>query len=116
MSEILEHCGVTESQIDRPCSNEDLAEIAGFFGSRPDVAPHLGLDEKDLDELKLFVVNEMEKRLNTLQILKWKSKFGFKATYRWLVEALVKVNMADCAEHVCQLVGANYRKWICRSK
>ncbi len=112
VGDILAHCGLTESQLDKPCSNVDIANIAGFFGSWRDVAPHLGLDETDVEEVEEDGRKGAERRLKALQ--KWKSKFGFKATYKWLVEALMKVNLADCAEQVCELVKSHYRKWICR--
>ncbi len=112
VGDILAHCGVTESQLDKPCSNVDIADIASFFGSWRDVAPHLGLDETNVEEVEEDGRKGAERRLKALQ--KWKSKFGFKATYKWLVEALMKVNLADRAEKVCQLVKSQYRKWICR--
>ncbi len=109
VGDILAHCRVTESQLDKPCRNEDIADIAGFFGSWRDVAPHLGLDENDVEEVEEDGRKGAERKLKALQ--KWKSKFGFKATYKCLVEALVKVKMADRAEKVCQLVKSHCCKW-----
>ncbi len=109
MGDILAHCGLTESQLGNPCRNEDIAVIAGFFGSWRDVAPHLGLDETDVEEVEEDGRKGAERRLKALQ--KWKSKFGFKATYKCLVEALMKVKMADLAEKVCQHVKSHYCKW-----
>ncbi len=109
---ILAHCGVTGSQLDKPCSTEDIADLAGFFGSWRDVAPYLGLDENDVEEVEDDGRKGAERRLKALQ--KWKSKFRFKATYKWLVEALIKVKVTDHAEKVFQLVKSQYRKLTCR--
>ncbi len=107
-SELLAHCGVTEDQLGNPCINEDITAIAGFLISWRTLAPHLRLDESEEEEIEEDGREEAEKRLKALR--KWKSKFAHKATYKVLVEALVKVNMAEHAMHVCQLVKAHYGK------
>ncbi len=108
VSEILAHCEVTDAQLENPCSSEDITTIAGFLVSWRTLAPHLGLDESEEEEIEEDVREEAEKKLKALR--KWKSKFAHKATYKVLVEALAKVNMADHAMHVCQLVEAHCSK------
>ena len=53
----------------------------------------------------------MNKRLEVLQ--KWKGKFGFEATYKKLLEVLLKLSMADVAAKVCHLLrGTDMQKYI----
>ena len=47
-----------------------------------------------------------DKSLKALQI--WKGKFGFRATYRKLVEVLLSLGMADVAEKICLLLKGMY--------
>ncbi len=108
MSDILDHCGVIDAQLKNSCSNEDITAIAGFLVSWRTLAPHLGLDESDEEEIEEDGREEAEKKLKALR--KWKSKFAHKATYKVLVEALVKANMAEHAMLVCQVVKAHWSK------
>ena len=55
--------------------------------------------------------DEQEKRQKALQ--KWKEKFGFKATYRKLVEVLLSLSMADTAEKICHILKGSYRYMGC---
>ncbi len=110
LNEILTHCGVTIDELCKPCSFRDTADIAGFLGSWRDIAPHLGLDESDMIAIEDDGKDTAEKKRLALQ--RWKSKFGYKATFKWLVEALVKINMAACAERVCECVKARYRRFL----
>ncbi len=108
VNEILAHCGVTDAQLENPCSNDDITAIARFLISWRTLAPHLGLDESEEEEIEEDGREEAEKKLKALR--KWKSKFAHKATYKVLVEALVNINMAEHARHICQLVEAHCSK------
>ena len=85
-------------------SDDHLREIALFktLTNWRTVATYLGLDKNDLDDIKREEDDEKMRKLNALE--KWKGKFGSKATYRKLVEVLLKLEKTDAAEDVCHLL------------
>ena len=97
--------GVRCEKFNDSISDEHLLEISTFLTSWRGVAPFLKIYEvEDIEQEK----DEQVKRLKVLQ--KWKSIFGFKATYRKLVNVLLSLAKADVAEKVCNLL-----KGICPS-
>ena len=103
LEELLMQVGVRSSEKLNECISDDhLCAIALFLPSWPTVATYLGLSEIDVNDIERDGKNEQDKRLKALQ--KWKGKFGFKATYRKLVEVLLSLAMADVAEKVCHLL------------
>ena len=65
------------------------------------VAPHLGLDKTDIEEIESKKI-ESEKRLEMLQ--KWKLKYSYLATFKVLVQVLLKLRCAEHALKVCKLL------------
>ena len=102
LEELLKEVGLCLEKLDDSISDNHLREIALFLTSWQTVASHLDLDENDLDDAEQGGRKVKDKSLKTLQI--WKGKFGFKATYRKLVEVLLSLAMADIAEKVCNLL------------
>ena len=94
---LVKAAGISPTLLEQKCSDEHLKATSFFLDWRR-VAPHLELDETDIESKK----TEPEKRLATLQ--QWKMKYGYLATYKALVEVLLKVQYADHAEKVCQLL------------
>ena len=91
--------GVHPEKLNDSISVDHLHEIAIFLTSWLRLVTYLGLSEMDVDSIEHEGKDEQEKKLKALWI--WKRKFGFKATYKKLVEALVSLGMADVAEKVC---------------
>ena len=100
LAEVLNKVGISPDLLDQKCSDADLISISKDLDWRK-TAPHLRLDATAIADIDCKKT-EPEKRVETLQ--KWKKKFGFKATYRVLVETLMKTDNADHAEMVCQLL------------
>ena len=65
------------------------------------IAPHLGLNDTDINQIE-SKRTESEKRLETL--LMWKKKYGYKAKFKMLIDALLKISNAEQAEKVCQIL------------
>ena len=101
LDELLKEVGVTSMQLDKKCTNEHLHEIALFLTSWRTLAPHLGLSS-EMEAVDRDAHSEKEKSQKILK--SWKTKFAFKATYRMLVEALLKIGSADLAEQVCRFL------------
>ena len=97
--------GVSLQKLDKPCSDEDLITISSDLIQLRTVAPRLGLKEGAIEEIEIDTRTEGEKRLKVLR--KWKETYGSRATYRVLIEALLKCNMADLVEKVCCLLVAD---------
>ena len=98
----MKKVGLCPEKLNESTSDDHLREIALFLTSWRTVASHLDLDENDLDDAEQGGRKVKDKSLKALQI--WKGKFGFKATYRMLVEVLLSLAMADVAEKVCNLL------------
>ena len=97
--------GVPLQKLDEPCSDEHLITISSDLTQWRAVAPYLGLKEGDIEEIETDARTESQKRSKVLR--KWKDKYSSKATYRVLMEALLKCHMADRAEKVCHLLSAD---------
>ena len=102
LDEMLGEVGVTHAQLDKTCSPENLRDIALFLESWREVAPHLGLSSAQLEAIERDARSEQEKKLKILEL--WNAKFAFKATYKVLVEVLLKISRANLAEEVCRLL------------
>ena len=102
VEDIAKAVGVSIAKLNQECSEEHVKEISCFLESRQTLAPHLNLKETDIEEIDNDKRTEQEKRLKTLQ--KWKEIFIFRATYKVLMEALLKIRRADHARKVCCLL------------
>ena len=102
LEELSGKVSVHPEKLNDSISDDHLHAIASFLTSWCKVATYLDLSENDLDDVEQEGKDEQEKRIKALQ--KWKGKFGFKATYRKLVEVLLSLAMADVAENVCHLL------------
>ena len=105
--EIAEAVGVTKAKLDQECSEEHIKDISLFLESWETLAPHLNLKKTTIKEIDREGRTEQEKKLETLQ--KWKERFIFLATYKALMEALLKIGRADHAMQVCRLLTGMYR-------
>lgn len=86
---------------DKPCHQEHLVDIAQDLTQWEVVALALGLKEAEVDDIDVECRSLPEKRIKML--LKWKSKFGIKATYRRLSESLSSIKREDLAQKVRDL-------------
>ena len=98
---LVKEVRIPPALLDQKCSDEHLKSISRFLDWRT-VAPHLGLSETDIQDIDIDKRTEPEKRLKALQ--KWKMKYGYVATFKNLVQVLLKVDHADNAEQVCRLL------------
>ena len=108
LDELLKEVGVTPSQLDVTCTREHLQDIALFLESWRTVAPYLGLSETEVEEVERDGTEEKVKRQKILG--SWYAKFAFKAKYRVLIEALLKIGRADQAMKVCRVLVSQHPK------
>ena len=102
LTSIVAEVGITLKDLDVKISNENLLKVPLFLLEWRTVAPYLGLDEVDVEDIERDGKKEADKRLKMLQC--WKSKFAFRATYEKLAKAFLTVGRADDAEKVCRLL------------
>ena len=116
LDELLKETEICAEKLNQSTSDEHLRAIAIFLTSWRTVAAFLGLSENDLDAVERQWKDEQDRRLNVLQ--RWKGMYGFKATYRKLVEVLLSLAKADIAERICRLLKGispeNLRLWKTR--
>ena len=101
LEELLKKVGVCPEKLNDCISDDHLLKISMFLTSWRTVAPFLEIKSNHLEDIEQEK-DEQVKRLNVLQ--KWKGIFGYKATYRKLVEVLLSLAKADVAEKVCDLL------------
>ena len=101
LEELVKKVRISVDLLDQPCSDEHLKSISLFLDWR-NIAPHLGLSEIDIEDIISEERKESDRRRKAL--LKWKTKYSYKATLKSLVEALMRVGNADNAEKVCRLL------------
>ena len=101
LDELLTEVGITHMQLEEKC-DEHLHDIALFLTSWRTLAPHLGLSSSEVEAVERDAHSEKERRQKFLE--SWKDNVGFKAKFRVLVEALLKIGRADQAEKVCRLL------------
>ena len=97
----MKEVGISPDLLDQKCSDEHLKSISLFLDWRS-VAPHLGLSERDIEAIEAENRRELERSLKVLQ--KWKKMYGYTATFRKLMEAILVVRNAEDAERVCRLL------------
>ena len=101
IDDLVKVVGLLPGQLDQRCSDDHLNSLSQFLDWRR-IAPRIGLDETDQNDIEQEGKDESNKRLKALQM--WKTRFGFRATYRNLVQAYLAVKNADHAERVCRVL------------
>ena len=98
-------CKLSSDDIDKEVSAEHILEIYPQMEKWELVAHHLGLSGPDIEAIQHKAKHDIRlMRLYTLQ--EWKSKgiLNGTATYRVLLEALLRSGSSDSAVQVCRLL------------
>jgi hypothetical protein len=66
------------------------------------MVPILGMKEDEVSDTKHALLSEDERRQNF--ILKWRKKHGCEATFKALINALIKIECHEDAEEVCKFL------------
>lgn len=101
LADLLEHTSLSAADLDMRCTKEDLDDLSLVVPSWTTLAPFLKLSEPEIEDIDS---DNSKSRVKTHKmLLKWKQKYGFKATFRVLVDVfLLKLGDADMAESVCE--------------
>ena len=94
---------LTAEDCDKQVTDVHLEELTrAHFGKWRFLPPHLGLNNTMKDDIDRKPGDEREKRNNFL--IEWKNRMGAKATYRALINGLLKIECKSDAEFVYQLI------------
>ena len=101
IEELIEKVKIRKEILDRECSDRDLTALTQFCDNWRLIGHHLGL-EKYLNDINRDNASEEEKRFALLR--RWKQVFDFRATYRMLVEALMKCGNVQSARKLMEYI------------
>ena len=96
---------VPPAKLNQPCRDEHLCELALSVTRWHIIAPHLGLTDKDEEEISFLYPNELG-RQTVAMLRKWKSKHGKKATYKRLASVFWKLAFTNVVEEICELLNS----------
>jgi len=95
---LLQDLQLSKDQLDAEVRKEHLSELSRIIDDHETLGPELGLTTDEMTAIS-------SEQLQTLAVLrKWKQVFVWKATYRKLIEALLKCCRADLAKEVGELL------------
>ena len=99
---IADRFNLEAKDLDKPCEDRLIPSLAKFVHPWRMVAQSLGLSEVDVDDIYSENNSGEERRIAALR--KWKTRNGQEATYKLLVDALIRVQRVNTAEKLCQLL------------
>ena len=101
ISELVGHCQLREDGLDLEVTNDRFHEICRSLSQWRRLAPILNVTEA-VEDLENDRGNEEMKKNAFLTV--WKQKYAMTATYRKLIEALLRIERAEDARKICQLL------------
>ena len=115
VEDLIRHCGLEfeEAWLEREITGEHFHELSGYLCDWDMVAPLLGLSSTDVDDIERDNPKAEKRRESFLK--RWQQK-SVKATYRALVDALLKIERVHDAKGVCQLLKGNHDSMSLRAR
>lgn len=101
LDELLKEQQITVESLDTPCSVQDVPELAKYLPNWKLVSHYLDMTRyyHDIDS---DCSTEEEKRLALLS--RWREAFAHKATYKVLIEALLRHGYASSATSMLEYI------------
>ena len=103
--ELVARHRLTEEELSINVSHDLFAHIIKKMNNWREIAPHLGLNPTDREDIEEKRGTPKEQRLFMLE--RWKEKFGREATFFKLVEVFLSAERRDLAEEVCEFFKKN---------
>ena len=94
------HCGISEAYLETEVRREHFPQISHSLTQWELLSPLMDISPADMDSIKGDNHKEEVKKVSFLEV--WKQKMSFKATYRVLVESLLKIKRVDDAKGICK--------------
>lgn len=105
LKDLMEKYNLSQDQLDVEVSDEHLREMSGIIDDPEIVGFQLGLTEPEMTAINRDAGTQERQRVYMLR--KWKQKRSWRATYRELIEALLKSSRAEQARSVCELLSSS---------
>lgn len=102
-TDLIQHVGVSEADLDQKCTREHLATIAKEIDNWVDYAYPLGLSDQDVNGIRADTMLSYGMQVQTT-LCRWQKMNGFKATYGQLVKIFLKERNVTVAKSICNLV------------
>lgn len=101
LQDLTERYHLSQDLLDKEVSKDHLRKVSDIIDDHNIVGPELGLTDQDMCTINDVNRQELQKR-ETLK--KWNQKYAWNATYRKLIEALLRCHRAGLARDVCELL------------
>ena len=105
LQNLIERYTLSDELLDETVSKEHVKEASRVIDDHEILGPELGLSAAQMAAIDQKQAPELQR---VAMLKKWKQKFAWKATYRMLIEALLKCSRADLAQQLCE--------WLVQSK
>ena len=100
LQDLIERFNLSGALLDASLSDEHLRDVSRIIADQKSLGSELGLTLADMT-----TINQQPPEHQRLAMLeKWKQKFDWTATYRKIIDALLKCSRADLARQVCELL------------
>lgn len=102
LQDLKDRYQLSQDQLDKELTEEHLKQVSIIIDDHEIVGPEMGLTEAEITAINCDGNTQDQRNLEMLKI--WKRKYHWNATYRMLIEALLKCSRADHAQRVCELL------------
>lgn len=102
LQDLRERYSLSQHLLDKELSDEHLREVARIIDDHEILGYELGLTQSEMAAINRDVRTQELQRLAMLK--KWKQKNAWKATYKTLIEALLRCGRGAYARDVCELL------------
>ena len=99
---LTDRYNLSQDVLDKEVSEEHLREVSRIIDDHEVVGPELGLSQPQMSAINSDAKTQELRRMKMLE--NWKQIFAYEATYRKLIEALLKCYRRDIAQNVCELL------------
>ena len=102
LGDLVRHCDIQSSSLDEEVTNAYFFEISRYLSEWKLIASKAGLTDDEVAAIEEDNSKAERKRISFLET--WKQKFAMKATYRALIESLLRIKRVEDARGVCQVL------------
>ena len=100
LQDLIKRFQLSDDLLDASLSDEHVRDVSRIIADHKILGPELGLTSAEMT-----AINQQPLEHQRFAMLeKWKQKFDWTATYRKIIEALLRCSRADLARQVCELL------------
>lgn len=100
--DLIQHCGLEDACLEREVAREYFQDLSWYLSEWERLAPLLNISHTEVDDIDRENPKPEKKRGSFLKL--WKQKMSIKATYRALIDSLLRIGRGDDAKGVCQVL------------